>query len=262
MGKLISLSVAALLTACGAAITANNAAESAPQTGAQRSARPAPQNAGDGWSGTYSGQFDGGRGTVEISSLGGSSYLVEVGTIGQGNGCSGGANGTGVARGNRMTMEMPNQYSPGICRITMDRNGATLSVREEDCLELHGAQCNFEGTVTRRGHAAAAPPPRTASAAAGSSWIVGAWVLGGTDNCGGDGFVVNADGTYADAVSSGRWSLAGNTLTTTMTTRLSGDDEIAVRPARVTRSQIVRHDPRTFSIRSPNGSVSHLVRCR
>jgi hypothetical protein len=259
MARIVPFGIAILLTACGAAMTGNDTATSAPQRNAPRAA---PQSAGDGWSGNYRGQFDGGRGTVEISSLGRSSYLVELSTIGQGTGCSGGANGTGVVQGNRMTMEMPLQFSPGMCRITLDRNGATLAVSEDNCLELHGAQCSFEGSVARIGGTAAQTVPRRAVVSAEPPWIVGAWVSTDNPDCDGEGWVINADGTYADTLGSGRWTLNGNTLTSTMLQQVSGDDEIPVRPPRVFRAQILRHDLGSFSVRFANGSVGHLVRCR
>ena len=270
MSKIIPIGAAILLTACGAAITANNAAESAPQKSARQPARPSPpQSTGDGWSGTYTGRFDGGDGTVEISALGGNAYHVEVGTFGQGTGCSGGTTGTARAQGDRLELIVQNdpQLSQGgQCRVLMTRQGARLTVGEDNCLEHHGMSCNFEGSVTRRGEAAAAPPPRTASAAADSSWIVGAWVPGGTGTCGGEGWVLNANGSYADLQGSGRWSMTGNTLTLTMTARIPPDgditEEIPVRPARITRSLILHHNLGTFSVRYANGRVGHFVRCR
>jgi hypothetical protein len=179
----------------------------------ERGGQSVAGQSGDGWSGNYSGRFDGGRGTVEISSLGRSSYLVEVSTVGQGTGCSGGASGTGSASGNRMTLAMPDPFSGGQCRITMDRNGGTLAVHEDNCLGLHGAQCNFEGSVTRRAGAdAAAPPPRTASAAAGSS-IDGIWVKQGDYCASGDPIGFGRDGRYSSEGVAGRWLLAGDRVT-------------------------------------------------
>ena len=232
----------------------------------QTQSNAAGAQAGDGWAGHYAGQFDGGRGEFTITGPRRVGFAYDVRMSVAGGGCSGEANGSGDARGNVLTFAIPtgNQVEgAGLCQITLRRNGNVVRVSEDGCMELHGMSCEFSGSATRLGGSAAASQPRAATASAGSPWIVGAWV-GRGERCGGEGWVINTDGTYYDTDGSGRWSLSGNALTATMLRRVTEDADMdaPVRSPRAVHSQIVSHDARSMSVRFPNGRVVQFVRCR
>jgi hypothetical protein len=217
------------------------------------------------WAGRYEGSFDGGEGEAILTgpSRVGNNYNAELSVAG--GGCSGQASAAGAPRGNVLTLEIPTgnmaDDNAGLCRITLTRQGDTLRVRENGCAELHGMSCGFSGSVARRGGTTSASDPVSVGE---SSWLVGAWVSRGVA-CGGEGLVYEADGTYGSDAQSGRWQLTGTTLTeTALATVELGEDSTPIRNPRPVRSQILAIAPNrnAFAMRTANGEVWHMVRCR
>jgi hypothetical protein len=105
------------------------------------------------------------------------------------------------------------------------------------------------------------PPAQRAGATA---WIVGAWVTRGTP-CGGEGLVIERDGTFVAESESGSWTLAGNTLTlVTRRTFDMGDvdSEQELKPPRTTQFSVTSSTARAFSMRQAGERVWNMVRCR
>ena len=175
---------------------------------------------GDPWVGEYEGPADEGmRGTVSIArGSAANRYRVEVGVAGPG--CGGGVDGTGTVANNRMSLSVRVPDEPEQCQIFLDRNGSSLNVTEAGgCLYFHGAQCRFDARVSRTRSAGAAPNNARASAPSrpAAPWIVGAWATSLHDCRGMNGVTLLGDGNYIGADESGRWSLAGTTLTLVIT---------------------------------------------
>ena len=218
----------------------------------------------DPWLGTYMARVEGGTATMSIAN-GGAPSRYRVGfEVTTPSGCSGEVDGVAVASGNRLSLIVPVPDSGSQCRIDINRNGARVAAQESDCFYFHGAQCEFSGSYARQG-GAAAPSRVSAAASARAPSIVGAWVLRG-EQCGGEGLVIQTNGVYLSGEESGRWSLAGNTLTFTALQRAIpggglGEDE-PVRNPRPERHQILAQSARAFSMRAPGGRVWNMVRCR
>lgn len=224
---------------------------------------------GDNWSGRYRGGGEYAGGDLNIRRADATRYYLrfEIGAPG----CGGEIDGIGHATANRMTISVSVPDSDQQCRIMLDRQGSTLRVNEGGaCSYFHGAQCSFNGSYVRGRSASAAPRTRTVSApqvrpaARSASWIVGSWVIAGGD-CGGDiGITYFPDGAFATHMDSGRWQLAGNTLThTTLETYTAGDSSSRRRVAnpQPSQSQILARTPSSFVHRSANGAV-RLEKCQ
>lgn len=229
----------------------------------QSSASDANGAGGDPWVGSYTGDFDGGGGEVAISRASGGRYNVEA-SVG-GPGCSGSISGVGTASGNRLSFSdkmTVGEQGSAICTMTLAREGNRLSVSGAgECHFWSGMSCGMNGTVTRQGRnesSSVSPPAPTRAA---RPWIVGAWVSRGFA-CGGDGVNYEADGTFASDIQSGRWQLTGSTLIeTTLHNEEAGG---AVRNPRPVRSQILSVAPNrnAFTMRTADGEVWQMVRCR
>jgi hypothetical protein len=216
---------------------------------------------GDAWAGKYEGDFDGGRGYVTIAAPDRKgAHRVELAVAGQGTGCSGEVSGSGVPRGDLLSLRIPNDDGSGdICSISLTRRGDGLEVQESGCAYHHGMSCGFSGSVTRRGQSAAASKIFTPSGAA--PWIVGAWVPRGVA-CGGDGLVFQPDGVFMTVGEFGRWQLAGKALTFTVTHRGDMGEEQPVQNLQPSRWTVTASSARAFTMTDGAGSVSHMIRCR
>lgn len=283
VGRAFPVAIATALAACGAvATTSNDAAESAAQKSAKAKPQPpsvgvpratnasADQTGSDDWPGEYGGDTDGGNGNVLIRSAGGGAYRVEIATVNPETGCGGSISGVGTVSGNRLsisdTLSLP-EYGKAICTMRLTRQGNRLNVSGEgDCHLWSGKSCNLEGTMTRHGAAQSEGTARSATvnvpaSKAAQPWIVGAWTMRG-EPCGGEGLVIEPDGSFFNIGELGRWQLAGNALTFTVTARGDMGDERPVANPRPARTQILSRSATSLSLRHPDGTVSHLVRCR
>lgn len=227
------------------------------------STTPSSAAGGDPWIGRYSdGEMIITRGN------GPNRYAIHIETADAG--CGGQITGTGTATRNRMTMIVPVQRGYRACRLDMDRQGSTLRVSQSgDCYLFYGGQCSFDGSYVRERSASAVPAtrrmsvPQSRPAAQSASWIVGSWLLSGSDCAGPIGITYYPDGAYSTHMDSGRWQLTGNTLThTTLETYTAGDAGSRRRVAnpQPSRSQILSRTARSFVHRSPNGAA-RLERC-
>ncbi len=279
MKNRVPMAIAAVLTACGAvATTSNDSADSAPQKNASAKMQPsspdiarkmnasAGQTGSDDWSGTYDGSSDGGGLEAQIKSAGANAYRVELTVTNPETSCGGSISGVGTVSGNRLsisdTLSM-GEYGKAVCTMRFTRQGDRLTaLGEGDCHYWSGASCGLSGSMTRRN---AAPSRRAASTAATTQpFIVGAWVSRGFA-CGGDGVIYEVDGTYATDGQAGRWQLSGNTLIeTALETVELGEGETPIQNPRPVRSQILSVAPNrnAFTMRTADGEVWHMVRCR
>jgi hypothetical protein len=299
MKKRVPIAIAAVLTACGAvATTSNDSAESAPQKRTKAKPQPrvgvesfdrggmagcfdpklsgyaraaaeriggvpcktatsADQSGVDPWAGQYTGTAE-----MKIARAGPGRYSVYIDAGGPG--CGGEIEGPATASGDRLTLAVKSPQ-PGYqqCRIMFDRAGSTLQASTSgDCYLFTGGDCSFDGPYRRSQPASATA--RAPSAQSSRSWLVGAWVSQGFA-CGGEGLIYEADGTYGTDAQSGRWQLTGNVLTeTALQTVEMGEGETPIRNPRPVRSQILSVAPNrnAYTVRTTNGEVWHMVRCR
>lgn len=215
MKKRVPILMAAILTACGAAVTSgdNSADAAGGKKGAGRERdqqaeldafikeakemESAVQNGGipgcyggepckdesgstgsggDDWGGQYKGR--GGEftnGDLNIARAGGGNRYSLALEIGA-PGCGGEMKGTGTASAARLTMTVPVPNGGGQCRVVLDRQGSGLRVSESDgCAQFHGAQCSFNGTFARTRAASAAPETGKAGALPAQS---ASWIVG------------------------------------------------------------------------------------
>lgn len=66
-------------------------------------------------------------------------------------GCSGALSGLGASDGKAIKIKpyMPSEPSAQACEVTihLDKSGKVVTISEENCLDFHGAQCNFSGEL-------------------------------------------------------------------------------------------------------------------
>jgi hypothetical protein len=99
------------------------------------------------WAGEYNGTFEGATGTVTIKDRG-DQLAVEIG-IGAER-CSGGIDFTApLPAGGMLIKRLPPDDSGNRCTITLTREGRALGIDEDGCSYYHGAECSFNGAVTR-----------------------------------------------------------------------------------------------------------------
>jgi len=99
------------------------------------------------YAGHWSGQFDGGQGTVTIMrrSAGANDYEVNV-TVAGNSGCSGEVSGSGRVSAGRLVLTEASEPDR-ICRVSFTRRGNSLAVSEDGCMAFHGMSCGFSGNA-------------------------------------------------------------------------------------------------------------------
>lgn len=173
---------------------------------APRLSTPAPA-VSDSFAGTWTGKGDGAEAVVKIAVASGSGYSVEH-EIDSKTGCVASIEGTGNAKGNLLTLKVPDSEG-NICTVTYAKVANRLTVQEDGCLYSHPAACSFDGAVTRK---SVATSP-VASAAQPVNWLVGAWVAKGASCASSDSLMFNKDGTYFSGYDvNGRWKISGGRL--------------------------------------------------
>lgn len=216
----------------------------------------------DSWPGIYDGESDGGSLMVTVKDgTAPNRFPVSVEVIGDG-GCGGEVSGTGVVSGNKMALiaRVPNIGE--MCRMVLTRSGSNLHVQEgSSCHYFHGLSCEFTGNAERRRQAVRQSVPVRASPS-----LVGVWMPTGQSCAGDTALFLDADGSYtAQASESGRWQLAGDTISFTATeTFVMGEpgSEEPVRNAKPERYRLVSRSANSFTMLHPDGRRVTLTRCR
>ena len=111
-----------------------------------------------GFDGYWAGDFDGSAGEAIIARGAGGRYGVQL-SVSNREGCAGEIQGQASVQGGRLVLvdRIPN--GGGICRVTMTRRGATLTVEEDNCAFHHGLSCGFSGTLRFRESNEGLEPP-------------------------------------------------------------------------------------------------------
>jgi hypothetical protein len=84
--------------------------------------------------------------TIKKSADGGFDVSAFVGK----KGCAGSVDASGSAEGDTLKAEAENEVHGGTCVLTLRRTKTGLRVQEDNCIEFHGASCDFEGVYRKR----------------------------------------------------------------------------------------------------------------
>lgn len=206
-----------LLSACGSSDAESAQAKAAKPMGvrpaASLSAGAASQP--NDWAGKYQGNFDGGKGFVDVNALPNraSAYAVEL-TVAGSDGCSGTVKGEAVSSGDRLTLRVPVPDEAETCVVNMTRAGARMSVAASGCMYFSGMSCGFDGSVARIGGANYSPSMADGSLAPTAAWLVGNWVVEGGYCASGGPLIFSEQGGYGNSGGDieGRWSLTEGIL--------------------------------------------------
>lgn len=100
----------------------------------------------DSWTGNWNARFDGAKGAIDMTRSGDKIAI----SMGMGSEtCMGSIEGLATPKGNSMIMRMPKDDSGDSCRITFNRQGNKMTVKEQGCIYYHGMSCSFDGIATR-----------------------------------------------------------------------------------------------------------------
>lgn len=118
-------------------------------------AASAPARGGQSFAGYWSGGFEGGEVSAQITARGGNRFHVEVTTNNPATSCGGSISGVGAATGDRLsfsdTMSL-GEAGDASCTMHLTRQGNRLSLSSEgDCHYWSGMSCGFGGTLRLQG---------------------------------------------------------------------------------------------------------------
>ena len=103
-----------------------------------------------GQAAAFEGRYQGGRGdfrqTAVIKRDQGGIYSVRL-TV-KSRLCTGELDATGKVVGGNLVAQVAAENDP--CQVTIAQRGATITIREDRCLNWHGAACDFNGTLRRQ----------------------------------------------------------------------------------------------------------------
>lgn len=98
------------------------------------------------WEGVYDAVLDGAEGQITITRAG-ATYTAQISAFGMETNCNMEFEARGRATGNRLVLDAP--HDDGLCRVTLDRQGARLRIASQDCAYFHGGGCYLAGEATR-----------------------------------------------------------------------------------------------------------------
>lgn len=132
------------------------------------------------------------------------------------------------------------------------------AVADNGAVELAAAP---ESAATPENATAPAEAPAATPAGQANSWLVGVWTY--DENCdGGIGIHYKPDGSLDDESSIGTWSIAGDTVTQTITGEYElGEEPTPVNPPRIYTFRVERVDA-THAIVHHEGDRIPILKCR